>query len=66
MARPARPLWLVRPSRASGLSANQAVALVLFLLLPPLTLTAAESDELVARISDLVEDFLKAEGVVAA
>ena len=33
MARPARPLWLVRPSRASGLSANQAVALVLFLLL---------------------------------
>lgn len=35
-------------------------------LLPPLTLTAAESDELVARISDLVVDFLKAEGVVAA
>ena len=35
-------------------------------LLPPLTLTAAESYELVARISDLVVDFLKTEGVVAA
>ncbi|MGG6497577.1 UNVERIFIED_CONTAM: hypothetical protein NY603_32115, partial [Bacteroidetes bacterium 56_B9] len=33
MARPARPLWLVRPSRITGLSANQAVAVALFLLL---------------------------------
>lgn len=33
MARPARPLWLVRPSRIIGLSANQAVAVALFLLL---------------------------------
>ena len=35
-------------------------------LLPPLILTAAEADELVDRISTLVVDFLKAEGVVAA
>jgi hypothetical protein len=33
MARPARPLWLVRPSRITGLSTNQAVAVALFLLL---------------------------------
>jgi hypothetical protein len=33
MLRPARPLWLVQPSRAAGLSANQAVAVLLFLLL---------------------------------
>lgn len=35
-------------------------------LLPPLILSAAESDELVDRISTLVVDFLTAEGVVAA
>jgi hypothetical protein len=33
MLRPARPLWLVRPSRVVGLSANHALAVALLLLL---------------------------------